>query len=334
MPSSRRSPVVASLPALLGLLLLLLAACGDDGDTAVPQSGDRPETTVEGGDADPVGEGDFPVTVVAYNGEVTVESRPERIVSLSATLTEMLFAIDAGDQVVAVDSFSTYPSEAPVTDLAAYQVSVEAVAEHDPDLVVLSYDPGDVIEGLQLLGIPAILFDAAPDLDGVYEQIEVLGAANGNVGGGAELVARMRTELDEIVGDLPDHAAGLTYFHELDDTYYTVTSSTFVGQVYSLLGLVNIADAADPDGSSGGYPQLSEEFIIEADPQLVFLADADCCGQSPETVAARAGWGELRAVTSGGVIAVDESLSSRWGPRIVDFVRQVADAIAAYEPVG
>jgi iron complex transport system substrate-binding protein len=332
MPS-RRPRVVALFPALLAVLALLVASCGDDdGGGAVPQSGERPETTIEP-DADDGGDGSFPVTVVAYNGEVTVEARPERIVSMSSTLTEMLFAIDAGGQVVAVDNYSDHPPEAPMTELAAYQTSAEAIAELDPDLVLLSYDPGDLVEGLGLLGVPVIVFDAAPDFDGVYEQIEVLGAATGNIGSAAELVATMQTELDAIIAGLPDHAAGLTYFHELDDLYYTATSSTFIGQVYGLLGLVNIADAADPDGASGGYPQLSEEFIIEADPELIFLADAECCGQNAETVAARPGWGDLRAVTNGGVVVVNEAIASRWGPRIVDFVRDIADAIAAYEPV-
>ena len=342
--SDRRTRRRGLVPLLVALLVPLLAACGDDDGGAVPVSGDRPETsdstdTDAGTAADPDGSGDgdaegtFPVTVADDRGEVTIEARPERIVSMSGSLTEIVFAIGAGDQVVAVDEFSYYPPEAPVTEMSAYDPSVEAIAEHEPDLVLVSYDPGDLVEGLELLDIPVLFLDAAADLDGVWRQIELLGAATGHVGDAAELVGQMQADIEAIRTDLPDHADGLTYFHELDDLYYTVTSQTFIGQVYAELGLVNIADAADPDGTSGGYPQLSEEYIIQADPDLIFLADADCCGQSAETVAARPGWADLRAVTSGGVIEVDEDVASRWGPRIVDHLRDVATAIAALEPV-
>lgn len=311
--------------------LLAVTACGESsaGTDGNPADGSTASSVPAANEES----GTFPVTVAADNGEVTIESRPEAIVSVSATLTEMLFAINAGDQVVAVDNLSTYPPGTPLTDLAAYETSAEAIASFDPDLVVLSYDPGGVVEGLDLLGIPTLMIDAAADLDGVYTQIELLGVATGRVGEAAELVAEMQSDLDQIIAALPDHVEGLTYFHELDDLYYSVTSSTFIGRVYGLLGLVNIADAADPDGDSYGYPQLSEEFIIQADPDIIFLADGDCCGQSAQTVAARPGWDGIAAVRQGAVFVVDEDLASRWGPRVVDFVAEVSHSLAELEPV-
>jgi iron complex transport system substrate-binding protein len=317
------------LTLVLALVLaLLLAACGDD-DAAPAQSGDRPESATDG---DGATDGAFPVTVTADNGEVTIEARPERIVSLSGSLTEIIFAIDAGDQVVAVDEYSYYPPEAPVTDLSGFTPNVEAIVEYEPDLVVVSYAADDLVESLELLDVPTLFLDAAADFDDIYRQIDVLGAATGNVGDAAELVSTMQSEIDEIIAELPDHAEGLTYFHELDDTYFTATSETFIGQVYALMGLENIADA-DDDGSSGGYLQLSEEFILEADPDIIFLADAQCCGQSPETVAARPGWASLSAVERDAVFEVDEDIASRWGPRIVDYLRDAAEFVATLEPV-
>ena len=124
----------------------------------------------------------------------------------------------------------------------------------------------------------------------------------------------------------------LTYYHELDPTFFTVTSATFIGQVYTLLGLDNIADPADADGY--GYPQLSAEYIVEQDPDLIFLADTKCCGQTPETVAARPGWSELTAVTTGAIVPLDDDVASRWGPRVVDFLRTVATKVAELEPTG
>jgi iron complex transport system substrate-binding protein len=256
---------------------------------------------------------------------------PKRIVSLSPTATEMLFAIGAGSQVVAVDSNSNYPKEAPRTDLSAYQPNLEAIAGYKPDLVVYSDDPGELAAGLGKLSIPAMAEPAATGLDGTYAQIDQLGQATGHEAEAARLTATMKAEIAKIV------AAGrperhLTYYHELDKNLYTATSKTFIGQLYSLLGLENVADLADKDKS--GYPQLSAEYLVKADPDLIFLADTKCCGQSAKTVAARDGWDKITAVRSGGVVELDDDVASRWGPRVVDFLKIIAAKTQTLEAVG
>ncbi|MBB1035793.1 ABC transporter substrate-binding protein [Dietzia sp. CQ4] len=247
---------------------------------------------------------------------------PQAIISLSPTSTEMLYAVGAGDRVVAVDERSNYPADAPVTDLSGYTPNLEAILGYQPDLVVATDDTGDIVSGLERSGVEVLLLPAARTLDDTYTQIEQVGAATGTVGEAAELVSRMRGEIDEIVASVPRRETPLTYFHELDDTYYTVTDDTYIGEVYSLLGLTSIATGED------AYPQLSEELILEADPDLVMLADGQCCGITPEVVAERPGWGELAAVRQDRVFVVDEDLASRWGPRVVDFMREVAGIIS------
>ena len=256
---------------------------------------------------------------------------PKRIVSLSPTATEMLFAIGAGGQVAAVDSNSNYPKEAPKTDLSAYQPNLEAIAGYKPDLVVYSDDPGELAAGLSKLAIPALAEPAAKTLDDTYAQIGQLGRATGHVAEAAKLTATMKAQIAKIV------AAGrperhLTYYHELDKNLYSATSRTFIGQLYGLLGMENIADAADKDKS--GYPQLSAEYVVKADPDLIFLADTKCCAQSARTVAARDGWDRLTAVKSGGVVELDDDIASRWGPRVVDFLKTIAAKTQTLEAVG
>ena len=253
----------------------------------------------------------------------------ERIVSISTVATEMLFAIDAGDRVVAVDSMSNYPAEAPTTDLSGYQPNVEAILGFAPDLVVLSYDPGDVVAGLEAAGVATLLQGAAYTLADTYDQITALGAITGNVDEAAALVAGMQSEMAELAASVRERDEPLSYYHELDDTLYTVTSSTFIGEVYALAGLVNAADAADPDGASWGYPQLSAEYLLDADPDLIFLADTRCCSQTAVTVAERPGGETLTAVTNGTVIEWDDDVASRWGPRIVHLLRVIVDSVNA-----
>lgn len=257
----------------------------------------------------------------AASGDATTSAAagtPQAIVSLSPTTTEMLYAVGAGDQVVAVDERSNYPADVPVTELSGYTPNLEAILGYQPDLVVLTDDNGDVISGLERSGVEVLSLPAAATLDDTYTQLEQVGAATGHVAEAAELVSQMQIEIDEIVASVPERETPLTYFHELDDSYYTVTDATYVGELYSLLGMTSIATGEST------YPQLSEELILEADPDMVLLADSQCCGVTPEAVAERPGWGELKAVRDDRVFVMDEDLASRWSPRVVDYMREVA----------
>jgi len=252
---------------------------------------------------------------------------PARIVSISTVATEMLFAIGAGDQVVAVDSLSTFPADAPVTDLSGFEPNIEAILGFRPDLVVLSYDPGDVVAGLEAAGVQSLLQGASMTIADTYSQILALGAITAHAAEATALVEAMRAEITDLAASVVGREDPLSYYHELDDTLYTVTSSTFIGEVYALAGLVNAADPADADSSSWGYPQLSAEYLLDADPDIIFLADTKCCAQTAATVAERPGWGTLTAVSTGRIIELDDDVASRWGPRIVDFLRAIVDSV-------
>ena len=285
-----------------------------------------------GGDPSSSASAAFPVTIDAANGSVTLDAQPTKIVSISPTATEMLFAIGAGEQVAAADSYSNYPSDAPTTDLSAFEPNVEAIAAYEPDLVVYSDDPGDLQKSLDKLHIPALMEPAAVTLEDVYGQIEQLGEATGHSGEAASLADELRSEIGSVVDAVGDAGNGMTYYYELDDTYYSVTSETFIGKLLGGLGLTNIADAAK--GASSGYPQLSAEYIVDADPNLILLADTKCCGQTAAKVAKRPGWQDLTAVADGGVVELDDDVASRWGPRVVNFLEVAAAAVSRLAPVG
>lgn len=295
---------------LVGLalaLLLLVAACGDDDQ--VLSTSTPPDT------------GSFPATV---RGAV-IPQAPERIVSLSATHTEVLYEIGAGPMIVGTDVFSDYPAAANETEkIDAYNLSVEAVAALDPDLVILSFDPGDAVSGLTALGIPAVLF-AAPGpttLDDVYAEWRDLGAATGHIEETAALIDQVSNDIEGILAQTPETLRAFTYFLELDSTLFTAGTGTLLDSVFGLLGLQNIADPAD-----GPFPQLSPEYIIGADPDFVFLADTVCCGVSAVTVATRPGWNRMTAVNNGDVIELDDSVASRWGPRLVDLILTISKEV-------
>ena len=315
-------------------LALLAAACGsDDPDTSAstaPPARVAPETTAAPGTTAASTTGPAATTVgsdVATTGVDTAptDEVPMRIVSLSPTHTEILFAIGAGPQVIAVDDQSNYPPEAAavMTDLSGYTPNVESIAAYEPDLVVISGN-ATLPQQLEALGLTVWVGDAPATFDGAYDQIEQLGAATGHIGEATELVGEMQADLAALTADLPTSETPLTVFHELGAEGYAASSATFIGQIYALFGLRNIADAAD---DPSGYPQLNAETIIAANPDLIFLADTKCCGESLDTVAARDGWDQIAAVRNGNVFEMDDDVASRWGPRVVEYAQQVHDAV-------
>jgi ABC-type Fe3+-hydroxamate transport system substrate-binding protein len=279
------------------LLVLLAAACGS-GDSSSP---------------------------TGSASTAAAAQRPERIVSLSPTATEMLFAIGAGEQVIAVDNQSNYPADAPHSKLSGYEPNVEAIAAYDPDLVVASGDPGGLADGLGKLHIDVLVQEAPKNLDGAYDEIEELGDVTGHEQEARTVVSRMRSQISALV-QRASAGTGLEVYHELGPDYYSATSQTFIGSIYEALGAKNIADEAGKKGPD--YPQLSAEYILKSNPDLIVLSDTKCCGQTLEKVAARPGWKRIDAVQDGDVVEADDDIASRWGPRIVAFVRIVSEAMA------
>ena len=273
----------------------------------------------------------FPLTVKAANGAVTIRRQPQRIVSLSPSATEDLFAVGAGKQVVAVDSYSSYPKNAPHTNLSAYKPNLEAIAKYRPDLVVISDDMNHIAEDLAKLHVPVLLEPAAANLNTVYGEIEQIGTATGHARGAAHTVETMRRQIAAIVHSVPRPVRPLSVYHELDQTDYSANSHTFIGQMYTLLGLQNIADKAT---GGGDYPRLSAEYIIASNPDLIVLADTVCCGQTRATVAARPGWSNINAVKTGEIVPINDSIASEWGPRIVLFLKAIASAVRTLEANG
>jgi iron complex transport system substrate-binding protein len=301
-------------PAALLLAVLTLSACG--GGEGSPES--EPSASA--------GEG-FPATVTDARGEVTLDAAPQSIVSLSPSSTEMLFAIGAGDQVVAADEYSNFPEEAPTTDLSGFTPSVEAISEHDPDLVVLARDAEDTAAQLDEVEIPVLVMEAAVGLDDTYAQMRLLGEATGHAEEADAAATEVENEVDEIVATTREELGetDLTYYHELDAGMYSVTSETFIGQVYSEFGLENIADAAED--TAGGYPQLSAEFVVEQNPDLVFLAYGG--EDAAAELAERPAFDTVTAVENGDVVELDPDIASRWGPRVVDLAESVSAAVTA-----
>ena len=296
----KKTLITRRVAILAAASLSFLAACGGSGTSS-----------------------DTTVAASAGNGK--------KILSLSPTATEMLYAIGAGDQVVAVDSLSNYPAEAAdkVTKISAFEPNAEAILGYNPDIVLISNDMNKITEQLKTAKPDITVWTGAmaTTIDDVYAQVTDLGVVTGHDKEAAALVTKMKADLAAAT-DGVTAPEGASYYYELDNTYYSLTSNPFVGSLLKSTGITNIADGVE---AGNDWPQLNAESIIKANPTVIFLADTKCCQQDAAAVAKRAGWNGIDAVKNAHVVELDDDIASRWGPRIVDLVKQMVESIKSLQ---
>jgi iron complex transport system substrate-binding protein len=303
----RRFPLLGTLLSLLILLTLALTACGGEEQ---PAAGPGPVTPVF----------DFPVTVHRSDGrELTIPKAPQRIASLSPAATEVLYAVGAGPQIVATDLQSDYPAEAEnTTKLDAFQPDPESIAGVEADLIIIANNQDGIVEVLDRLGEKVLFLEVPDTIDGVMAQVWLLARVSGHAEEGGRLAQEMKDRMRAVTDKLADVEEGPRVYHELDNTFFTVAPNSFVGDFYNLLKAHNIAE-----GAPTAYLQLSQEEILDRDPEVIVLADADA-GESSQTVKARPGWGVISAVKNDRIYVIDPDIVSRPGPRVADGLEQLA----------
>lgn len=249
-----------------------------------------------------------------------------RIVSVSPTHTETLYALGLGQFVVGVDSESDYPDAALDVrrdDLQPDSADLGPLLALDPDVVIIGDDPTGLAQRLAAEGVASFSGPQPATLDEAYEQILGIAAVVGRSDLGEDLVASMREAVDEAVASVPARS-GRTYFHEIDPSLVTITPGNFLDSVYGEFGLEAIV-APDPTG----YTMASADQVLSADPDVILLADVECCAVSADVIARRSGWSSLSAVSNGAVVELQDYMVLRWGPRVVDLVEAVASGVAS-----
>ena len=324
--SNRYLRILAVSAALI--LAAVVAACGSDDPlasraplTAATEAPATPETRPA--TETPAVETAFPLTITDSGGtELVFEAAPRRIISFSPAATEILFAIGAGGQVIAVDEFSNYPPEIEALDRVRYSdPDPEAALVLDPDLVLFGTQQEGSVEQFRALDLRVMLSRAPESIDGVLADIELLGRVTGHAEQAEALTAEMRRRIAAVVDSIDDVREGPLVFYELTDGLYTVGPDSFIGAMLTLLKARNVAE-----GAVSAFPQLTSEAVIDADPAVILLADA-AFGASLETLRARPGWAGIAAVASGRVYPIDPDIASRPGPRIVEAIELIARAL-------
>ena len=300
----------------LALLLAMAVACGDDGDDGTAAGTSTPTAVVAAAVQQPL------TLTDGMGRSVTLPAAPQRIASLSPAATEILFAVGAGDQVAAVDKYSNYPPEAASREqLDAFEPSVEAIAGAQPDLVFVVYDPGNLVDGLTNAGLTVFFLETPTSVEGVLDQIRMLGQATGHAQEAEGLVATMEQGIADIEEKLADVEQGPRVFHEVDNQLYTVAPSLIRREpVYDPEGPEHrrrqrpglspaLAGGHHRGGPGGDHPRGRRG------------------GESADTVKARPGWGSISAVQSNRIYVIDPDIVSRPGPRLVDALQTLAQML-------
>jgi len=315
--------------ALLAVVAFAMIACGGDDDTPGP-AGDGDLTAGASPTQGLATVSEFPVEIPRSDGKtLTVEEPPTAIVSLSPAATEIIFALGAESSLIAVDNQADFPDAA--KDVAkkvdAYEPNIEAIAGLDPDLVIVANNSSGIVEKLDQLDIPVFYQDIDQDIQSVtdvFGQITLLGKVTGRGAQAETLLNGLGDRLKVIEDGVQDADAstGPRIYHELDSTFFTVSDDTFIGDLYRILRVRNIA------GSGGGsaYPQMTQEAIIAANPSIIILADEEF-GVTVDSVKARPGWSVIEAVQTDQIFGIDPDVISRPGPRIIDALEQLAKLI-------
>ena len=245
-------------------------------------------------------------------------SKPDRIISLSPTATEMLFAIGAGGNVVAVDSHSNFPKDAPLTNLSALEPNLEAIASYKPDLVIIAFEIGNLKVDLNAVGIEVLMLPATPTVEDALQQILEIGDITGNEENAEKLVVKIRSQIKTFSLQRAGKPK-FSVYHELDENYYSPSTWSFLGNIYDILGFKNIADEADT--AKTGYPKLSAEYIMVSNPDIIVTSGLK--NNKQLKFASRAGWNAIKAVQNEAIISVEPDIAGRWGPRLIDFCEQI-----------
>ena len=250
---------------------------------------------------------------------VTQEASKEiRVVSLSTTHTEIIQSLEAEETLIAVDSFSEV--DFPVEVIDAYTVTAEELAPLNPDVVILAFDFNGIVEGLKNQEINYVLLPPAKNFEDVYSQIEIIGSLVNKESEAFSTTRDMKIEINRILDNA--NFGDASVYHEIGYSYgiYSVNSDSLIGQIYNSLGVVNIANnTEDPFGS--GYPALTEEQVIESNPEYIIIGHSDYLNKDLST---RVGWEDINAIKNSNVYFLDENLANNWGTTTVELVEQIA----------
>lgn len=308
----------AGLLAFMTALSIILAGCNGTSDEG--KESKKSETSAESA---------FPVTVKDDTGEeITIDDKPERIVSLLPSNTETAYALGLEDQIVGVSDYDNYPeSVSEKTKLGGIEINVEKLLELNPDLALFSASQGrndkDTVKQLQSAGIDVVVVPDANSIEGAYEIIKLIAMTTGKEAEAEEIIDGMKEEIAAIKEKAADVKEMKKVWIEVSASpdLYTSGSGTFMDEMLKIIGAENLA--ADQEG----WVTMSEETVIERNPDVILTTYGYYTDNPEELIYSRSGWTELNAVKNKEIYDVNSDTVTRPGPRLIEGLKEVAKSV-------
>ncbi len=314
---------------LMALLLLasLFMGCSQPEEKSEPEPTEE-QTTAPAPTEEIEAESTAIVVKDMTGNEIALDAPAERIVALTASDCEILYAIGAGNTLIGRGEYCDYPAE--VMDIPAVQsgndTNIEQIIELEPQVVLMSTmaQTEEQVASLQAAGIQVVVSDAK-DIDGVYTAIEMIGAITGKDTEAADVVNNMKASFADILEKSTGNGEKTIYFEvsPLEYGLWTAGSGTFMDEMAAMLGLTNVF--ADVEG----WGEISQEQVIERDPDYIVTITM-YFGEGPkpeEEIMGREGWQDMKAIKNGTVLNADSNEISRPGPRLADAVSTLYDFV-------
>ena len=246
------------------------------------------------------------------------ESKELKIISLSTTHTEIIQSLEAQDTLIAVDAFSNV--DFPVQRIDAYTVTAEELVPLNPDMVIVAFDFNGIVEGLESQEINYLLLPPAKNFEDVYSQISIVGKLVNKQSEASAKIREMKSEINQILNNI--NYENISVYHEIGYSYgiYSVNEKSLIGEIYNALGVSNIANSEE-DPYESGYPALTEEMVIESNPDYIVVGHSDYLNKD---LSIREGWGNITAVENSNIFFLEEMLASNWGTTTVQLVEEIS----------
>ncbi len=313
---------VLSIFLSLFLVIGLLVGCNDDSAQSDNASSDNQT-------AEQTEESSFPVTIKdAADQEVTIEEKPKKIVSLIPSNTEVAYELGLEEEIVGVSDFDNYPEEVSEKErVGGQELNVEKIISLNPDLV-LAHESGvqmaaDALQQLRDSGIAVIVVNEAANFEEVYDSIEMIGRATGEIEKAESIIENMTTQVEDIKKKVAQIEEKKSVFIEVspEPEIYTPGKNTFMHEMLQIINAENVSKDID------GWAKIDQETIIDKNPDVIITTYGYYTENPKQQVLQRAGWSNVTAVEEEHVYDVHSDLVTRSGPRLVEGVEELAKSV-------
>lgn len=259
-----------------------------------------------------------------YGRAVTIPKYPQRIISLAPSITEILYNVQLGNNIIGVDDYSDYPEEAEdKTKIGSYLMpNLEIIISLNPDLILASdMTSKDNVITMEEKGLTVVVL-APETVTGIIQDIRLVGLIGNKTAEANNLADNLEQRIDAVTSKTSDSNLNRPKVYMEYYPYWTYGPGSFGNDMILMAGGKNIAAT-----TATAYSEITNEFVVASNPEIIIFTVGPHASTTVEDIKSRTGWVNTDAVESNNIYTIDDDIISRPGPRIVDALEQLAELI-------